>query len=143
MNKNILILLVILSVISCQSPPMDRRIAEHYKSDPTLFEQFRQSALQDQQLLEQKNAFVAVGQLGKITREKLEALELPNASLIILGDRQCSDTSKLEIEIIFNKNWHLQNNPCQDKHMTEGQHYKQGTVEGWGLGDGWFVWVIG
>jgi len=124
---------------SCQSN--EKKIITHYQGHSQQFDELVDAAYQDPSLLNQKNRLVSYEKLNDQTKEALEKLNLNQINYVILEVNQCHEANKMGIEILFDKNWHLQYEPCGKDDFSSGNTNEVGFIESWKIGREWYVWV--
>ncbi|MDF9799248.1 hypothetical protein OKW21_004511 [Catalinimonas alkaloidigena] len=133
------LILFIWVLTACHSE--EKKIVDHYQNYPQHFDNFVSAAYDDATLIDQKNKLVGFDELHDQTKEALRKLDLPEINYVILGGIRCQEANEMEIEIIFNGNWHLQYEPCREGDFPTGKHSEEGFIESWEVSKDWHVWI--
>ena len=129
----------VLALTSCQSN--DNKVITHFLKYPKHFDEIVNAAYKDFALLNQMNELVGYEKLDDRTKKALQKIGLPQIHFITLRESRCQNISEMEIEILFDKNWHLQYEPCREVEFTTGEYNEVGFIESWEVDKNWYVWV--
>jgi len=136
--KRIISILILITIFGCTQT--EKNVIEKFKNNEEEFDNFISNAINDQNLISNTGKLTPFDKLQEETKNCLNRLGLKNVTYIILDNSYCKNQGELEIEIIFNGNWHLEYKSCGELNTQLGEYSEEGFIESWGLNERWILW---